>query len=158
MLLKPGQSTKINDAQQDLLKKLRELQENTLDVVECISLWRLGMWRPQPFVWSGQNYLIKIQTDTFSGLFSASAESKLSLGRFVSLKDHDRLCIDFSDKIISEDSEKCLPKQFSEAESVDLLGSISNALYNRLLAAEELVRHEKVPCMRSHLSSVLAQY
>lgn len=44
----------------DLLDLIRM---STVDVVESVSRWRLGVGRPAPFVWNNVNYLLKIPTD-----------------------------------------------------------------------------------------------
>jgi hypothetical protein len=46
------------------IEHLLELRESTARVVTSIESWRQDMWRPQPFVWKGINYLIKVSNDT----------------------------------------------------------------------------------------------
>jgi len=47
----------------DLIKSIPELRKRTTAVIESISLWREGLWRPLPFVMEGGNYLDKMMRD-----------------------------------------------------------------------------------------------
>lgn len=42
---------------------LRRLQAESCRVLQRIRDWREGLWRPQPFMFRGANYLVKMQTD-----------------------------------------------------------------------------------------------
>lgn len=47
----------------DLLALLDLLRSTTVDTVEAIQQWREVQGRPDPFVWDGANYLLKILID-----------------------------------------------------------------------------------------------
>lgn len=46
-----------------VIRSLKRLQASTLIVVRFLQLWRKSLWRPNPFIWNGKNYLFKIQRD-----------------------------------------------------------------------------------------------
>jgi hypothetical protein len=49
--------------QHEIKSSLFKLQQVSCNVIKMIRSWREGLWRPQPFMYRGTNYLIKMNTD-----------------------------------------------------------------------------------------------
>ena len=76
----------------DCIKQsILKLQESSGNVIRMIKLWRNGLWRPQPFMYKGDNYLIKMNTD-LSFLKSKSVKRVLDS---IPLVQSDLICVVF---------------------------------------------------------------
>jgi hypothetical protein len=51
------------EVQTRVLQLLSQHQSVTLNIVEQVEEWRNSLTRPFPFMWHGENYLVKIRTD-----------------------------------------------------------------------------------------------
>lgn len=47
----------------EIISSIEDVAVASVAVVKCIQEWRSILWRPQPFVWNGVNYLIKMGSD-----------------------------------------------------------------------------------------------
>ena len=52
------------DIQSQAFQLLFCLQQTTLRVIESVVAWRAGLTRPYPFMWKGQDYLLKVIADS----------------------------------------------------------------------------------------------
>lgn len=75
----------------DIKLAISRLQTSSANVVRLIKMWRDGLWRPQPFVYKGSNYLIKMKTDT-SFLQSKSVQRIL---KSIPLDENALACVTF---------------------------------------------------------------
>mmetsp|Transcript_6336 Transcript_6336/g.10578 ORF Transcript_6336/g.10578 Transcript_6336/m.10578 type:complete len:679 (+) Transcript_6336:83-2119(+) len=48
---------------EELITVLDDVRGATLEVIRRIQHWRRQLWRPHPFVWSGENYVAKMKED-----------------------------------------------------------------------------------------------
>ena len=49
--------------EQTICQSIRRIRKATMGVVQSIVRWRSLLWRPQPFMWKRQNYLLKLSKD-----------------------------------------------------------------------------------------------
>ena len=47
----------------ELVGALAAARDTSVRAVEAVASWRGSLWRAEPFVWRGRNYLLKMQTD-----------------------------------------------------------------------------------------------
>jgi hypothetical protein len=48
---------------EELILSLNEVRSVSIEVIRHIQEWRRGLWRPLPFIWKGQDYLLKMKDD-----------------------------------------------------------------------------------------------
>jgi hypothetical protein len=48
---------------EELILSLNEVRSVSIEVIRNIQEWRRGLWRPLPFIWKGQDYLLKMKDD-----------------------------------------------------------------------------------------------
>ena len=66
--------------------RCRRAQLKTIEVIDLIKIWRSNLWRPQPFKWRGENYVLRIgnchglhfvqETDVIDALKLCNIKSK----------------------------------------------------------------------------------
>jgi hypothetical protein len=78
---------------EELVEVLKELQVQTIEVIQAIQRWRKGLWRPQSFMWRGQDYIAKMKND-ISVLGSDLYMSQLTS---IPIYRHELTCILFHD-------------------------------------------------------------
>lgn len=76
---------------EELLSVLDDVRMCTIEVIRRVQSWRRHLWRPHPFVYTGQNYLVKMKDD-LSILHSDIYARVLSL---LPLRYEDLQCIVF---------------------------------------------------------------
>jgi hypothetical protein len=76
---------------EELLSVLDDVRMCTMEVIRRVQSWRRHLWRPHPFVYNGQNYLVKMKDD-LSILHSDIYARVLSL---LPLRYDDLQCIVF---------------------------------------------------------------
>lgn len=84
---------KEQELKEDIKNCVLKFQKVSCDVIRAIVSWRDALWRPQPFMYKGQNYLIKMRTD-MNFLRSKSAQRILDS---TSLEPRDLVCVLFKE-------------------------------------------------------------
>ena len=84
----------------EIKSMILKLQQASCAVIRRIKAWREGLWRPQPFMYRGSNYIIKMKTD-MNFLKSKSVSRILDA---VPIEPHDLVCVLFEmdDERVSE--------------------------------------------------------
>ena len=104
---------------EEISNALADLQRTSLTVVRCIQTWRRGMWRPKPFLWRNQNYLIKMKED----MGVLEADTYVSLLSRLNISPDALLCVSFTDPALYRPRERKMPVQ-TPSSSKDLVNSL----------------------------------
>mmetsp|Transcript_10094 Transcript_10094/g.18856 ORF Transcript_10094/g.18856 Transcript_10094/m.18856 type:complete len:528 (-) Transcript_10094:124-1707(-) len=94
------------DKEQELNEAIKKciltLQQVSCDVIRGVITWRDGLWRPQPFIYKDQNYLVKMQTD-LNFLRSKSVERILAA---TTLQPRDLVCVLFKEEVMDGENTR----------------------------------------------------
>jgi hypothetical protein len=78
---------------EEIVEVLKELQVQTVEVIQAIQHWRKGLWRPHAFVWKGHDYIAKMRDD----LSVLGTEVYMRQLESIPIYRHELLCLLFQD-------------------------------------------------------------
>lgn len=83
---------------EEIVEVLKELQVQTVEVVQAIQHWRRGLWRPHTFMYKGQDYIAKMKQD----LSVLGSEVYMRQLESIPICRDDLVCILFHDNEVDD--------------------------------------------------------